>query len=220
MSIPAIKDILLEERPREKLRSRGASSLSDAELVAAILGSGGRHYGVHRLAEQVLEAVDRNRTVTLDTLLEIPGIGAAKAGLLIAALEFARRRIRPAGIRINSPEDVLPLVRHLSDRKQEHLICISLNGANEVITSRIVTVGLANCTQIHPREVFADPIVDRACGIILAHNHPSGSLTPSTQDNKVTASISEAAKLLGIELLDHVIFSHTGYFSFREAGSL
>jgi DNA repair protein RadC len=100
------------------------------------------------------------------------------------------------------------------------LICISVNGANEVITSRVVSVGLVNKTQVHPREVFADPITDRASAIIVAHNHPVGGLTPSKEDIEVTRRLKAAGETLGIRLLDHVIFNQKGYYSFLENGEL
>lgn len=144
----------------------------------------------------------------------------AKATLIAAALEFARRRIRPEGLKISFPADVLPLIQNYADRKQEHFICVSINGANEVIKSRVVSVGLVNKTQVHPREVFADPITDRASGIIAAHNHPNGSLSPSNEDIEITKQLKFAGETLGIRLLDHIIFNHKGYYSFLESGEL
>lgn len=141
-----------------------------------------------------------------------------KASLICAALEFARRRIRPEGTKIGGPEDVYPLVRHFADRKQEYFICLSLNGAHEVIATRVVTVGLLNSSPVHPREVFCEPIMDRAAAVIVAHNHPSGNLAPSEADSKVTRELRQAGKILGIKLLDHVIFGRSGFLSMREHG--
>ena len=124
----------------------------------------------------------------------------------------------PEGIKIETPVDVLPLVRHYGDRRQEHFLCISLNGANEVITTRIVSVGLVNKTQVHPREVFAEPITDRASAVILAHNHPSGNLAPSKEDLQITQQLKEAGETLGITVLDHIIFGQKGHYSFLEQG--
>jgi DNA repair protein RadC len=115
---------------------------------------------------------------------------------------------------------VLPLIRHYADRRQEHFICVSINGVNEVIKSRVVSEGLVNKTQVHPREVFADPITDRASAIIVAHNHPSGNLSPSTEDVEVTRQLKAAGETLGISLLYHIIYSHKGYYSFLEGGIL
>jgi DNA repair protein RadC len=148
------------------------------------------------------------------------GVGPAKASLIAAALEFARRRIRPEGLRISFPPDVLPLIRHYADRRQEHFISVSLNGANEVIAARVVSVGLVNKTQVHPREVFADPLTDCAAAVIVAHNHPSGTLEPSQEDIETTGRLKSAGEILGIRLLDHIVFNQKGYCSFLEKGLL
>ncbi len=116
--------------------------------------------------------------------------------------------------KIKSPVEVLPLIRHYSDRKQEHFISISLNGANEVMAVRVVTIGLVNKSQVHPRKVFTDLITAREAALIVAHNHPSGDLTPSRQDQDVTCQIRDAGILLGIPLMDHIIFHTKGYYSF------
>lgn len=212
-----ISEIPAHERPREKLIARGPSALSDIELLAIILGSGTKGRTIFSLATAVLGAVDgKNGSLSVEDLQVLPGIGTAKACLVTAALEFARRRIRPEGIKIRGPEDILPLIQHLADRPQERFVCISLNGAHEVIAVRTVTVGLVNASQIHPREVFSDPLKDRACSIIIAHNHPSGELEPSPEDLVATRMIHDAGKTLGINLLDHIIFSRRGHVSIME----
>lgn len=216
-----IVDLPKEDRPRERLETKGAEALSDQELLAILLGSGSKSYDVMTLAGQILKVLDaNNEKLTVEELKKIEGIGTAKATLIVAAFEFARRRIRPEGLKISFPADILPLIRHFADRKQEHFICISINGANEVITSRVVSVGLVNKTQVHPREVFADPIGDRASGVIVAHNHPAGGLTPSKEDVEITGQLKSAGEILGIRLLDHIIFNHKGYYSFLEQGEI
>ena len=216
-----ISDIPKSDRPREKLQQKGAEALSDLELMAILLGSGTKGHDVMTVAERILKVLDaHNEKLNIDELKKIEGVGPAKATLIAAALEFVRRRIRPEGLKISFPADVLPLIANYADRKQEHFICISINGANEVITSRVVSVGLVNKTQVHPREVFADPITDRAAAIIVAHNHPSGSLLPSKEDIEVTKQLKTAGETLGIRLMDHVIFNHKEYYSFLEKGAL
>jgi len=216
-----ISAIPKQDRPREKLQAKGAEALSDLELMAILLGSGIKGHDVMTVAERILKVLDaHNEKPNIDELKKIEGVGPAKATLIAAALEFARRRIRPEGLKISFPADVLPLIANYADRKQEHFICISINGANEVITSRVVSVGLVNKTQVHPREVFADPITDRAAAIIVAHNHPSGSLLPSKEDIEVTKQLKTAGETLGIRLIDHVIFNHKEYYSFLEKGAL
>lgn len=212
-----IKDLSKSDRPREKLQAKGAEAMSDVELLAILLGSGTRNHDVLTVAGGILKALDgQNEKLSLEALQKIDGVGPAKATLIAAALEFSRRRIRPEGMRISFPPDVLPLIRHFADRKQEHFICVSLNGANEVITCRVVSVGLVNQSQVHPREVFADPITDRASAIIVAHNHPSGSLEPSREDMEITRQLKTAGEILGIRLLDHIVFNKRGYYSFLE----
>jgi len=154
-----IRDIPKSDRPREKLLQKGAEALSDLELMAILLGSGTKGHDVMKVADRILKSLDGNKTnPNIEELQKIDGVGLAKATLIVSALEFARRRIRPEGLKISFPADVLPLIQHYADRKQEHFICVSINGANEVIKSRVVSVGLVNKTRVHPREVFADPI--------------------------------------------------------------
>ncbi len=148
------------------------------------------------------------------------GIGTAKAASISAAFEFVRRRIKPEGLKIKVPSDVLPLIQHYGDRKQEHFLCVSINGANEVMSVRVVTIGLINKSQVHPREVFADVIAERASALIVAHNHPSGELKPSKEDIQITKQLKEAAGILGLNLFDHIIFNTKGYYSFAEKGGL
>lgn len=210
-----------EPLPREKLHIKGAAALSDLELLTVLLGSGIRGRSASVLARELLPIIDRYaERLDASVVAQVPGVGIAKASLLAAALEFSRRRIRPCGVKIKCSADVLPLVRHLADRRQEHFVAISLNGAHEVIATRVVTIGLVNSTQVHAREVFSDPISDRACAVIVAHNHPSGCVDPSIEDAQVTASLKESGKILGIKLLDHIVFTATSHYSFADEGSL
>ena len=135
---------------------------------------------------------------------------------VLATLELARRLLCPKQQRITFPADVIPLISHYSDRKQEHFLCLSLNGAHEVSAIRVVSVGLVNRTVVHPREVYADALMDRAAAVIVAHNHPSGNVEPSAEDRDVTARLKAAGETLGVRLLDHIIFSARGYYSFLE----
>jgi DNA repair protein RadC len=216
-----VKDIPPDERPREKLVKKGPQALSDVELIAVLLGRGIEGHGVMSVAEKVLKAIDSNGgSPDSATLQKIPGMGPAKAALLSAALEFARRRIKPEGFKITFPADVLPLIQHYADRKQEHFLCISLNGSNEVIAVRVISVGLVNKTHVHPREVFAEAITDRASAVIVAHNHPSGNVEPGKEDLEITKQLKSAGEILGIKLLDHIIFNRTSYYSFLEKNEM
>ena len=216
-----LKDLPLNERPREKLLNKGAESLSDQELMAIILGKGSKKNDVLSLAKQLIKTIDeKGIKVQAKEILNIDGIGKAKATTIAAAFEFVRRRIKPEGLKIKFPVDVLPLIQHYGDRKQEHFLCISINGANEVMNIRVITIGLINKSQVHPREVFADVIAERASAVIIAHNHPVGDLVTSNEDISITKRIKEAATILGISLLDHIIFNNKGYYSLLENDEL
>lgn len=216
----ALAAIPEKQRPREKICARGPTHLSNTELFALMLGSGMKGRDVMAIASEAVKSIGDSGEVTVQSLAGITGIGTAKAAQIVASFEFARRRIQPESQKINGVSDVLPLIASYADKKQEYFLCISLNGAHEVIKTRVVSVGLVNKTQIHPREVFADPITDRATSVVVAHNHPSGDTRPSKEDMEVTRVLKEAARILGINLLDHVILSKKGYYSFQEEGKL
>lgn len=214
-----IKDLPEHSRPREKLQEKGASALTDEELVAAILGMGTAGRDVRAIARQVAALIrEKQKNLSLADLLDVPGMGLAKSSQILSAFELARRHLLKDTVRISRAQDILPLVSDLIEKRQEHFVCISLNGANEVIEKRTVTVGLLNMSPVHPREVFADVIVDRAAAVIFAHNHPSGDLQPSDADLKMHEQLTGAGNILGIRILDHLIVSRKGYLSFQEAG--
>jgi DNA repair protein RadC len=212
-----IKNLPIHERPREKLLEKGAGFLSDRELLAVILGKGTQKDDVLSLSQKIVTIIDaKGLDFTAKDLMSLDGIGEARAAAVSAAFEFVRRRIKPEGLKIKFPADILPLIQHYGDRKQEHFLSVSLNGANEVMSVRVVSMGLVNKAPVHPREVFADIIAERASAVIVAHNHPSGDLSPSAEDMKITKQLKEAAAILGLSLLDHIIFSTRGYYSFAE----
>ena len=216
-----IADIAPDERPRERLLARGVAALSDIELLSLMLGTGGGGRGVGQLALELLTVLDASMEIPdTETLTAISGIGPARAALVAGALEFARRRLRPTARRIGEPKDVLPLVSHWVDRPQEHFLVLSLNGAHEVLRLRVISQGILDRTIVHPREVFVDPISDRAAAIVCAHNHPSGNPKPSDEDRELTLRLKKAGDLLGIPLLDHIVFAESGYYSFLEDGLL
>jgi len=214
-----IKDIPDFDRPREKLAAKGPEALSDTELFAILLGSGVKGKDVFQVAHAILRKLDRDKEkVNVKALVSIEGVGFARACQIVASFELARRRLLKKSIVIQKAEDILPIISYIADKKQEYLLCISLNGASEVIGNRVVTVGLLNTNQVHPREVFADAISDRAASIILAHNHPSGVLKPSPDDIATTKQLVDAGKILGIPVLDHIIITKKGHLSFKEKG--
>jgi DNA repair protein RadC len=207
--------------PRERLLHSGVTSLRDHELVALLIGNGVAGKPVRSVSHDVVSMIDRdNGPPRLDDLLSISGLGPAKSATIAAAFELGRRVLCPGRRRVRSPADILPVVDHYVDRRQECFLSISLNGAHEIVATRVVTVGLVNRTVVHPREVFADPLTDRAAAIMLAHNHPSGNLEPSAEDTEVTRRLVSAGQLLGIPVLDHVIFGDTGFYSFLEHDAL
>jgi DNA repair protein RadC len=216
-----IKDLPTGERPREKLLEKGSKFLSDQELLAVILGKGTKKDDVLSLAQKIVKVIDeKGLDFSPEDILHIDGIGNAKAASISASLEFVRRRIKPEGLKIKFPADIMPLIQHYGDRKQEHFLCVSINGANEVMNVRVVSIGLVNKSHVHPREVFADVIAERASAVIVAHNHPNGTLQPSDEDIQITGKLKDAAKILGLNLLDHIIFNSKGYHSFVEKGQL
>ncbi len=158
-------------------------------------------------------------------LIWVPEISPSKSVYCAGAVLVLTRRTLPingadvpAGTKILEPNDAYHAVRHYADRRQERFICLSLNGAHEIIAARIVTMGLIDKTIVHPREVFSDPISDRASAVIVAHNHPSGQMIPSEEDDEITLRLQKAAKILGINFLDHLIFSEDSYISYRKSG--
>ena len=209
-----------EERPRERLINYGPESLSDKELLSVILVSGIKGKNVTQLARELMDKLDREKNIpSVEELSRLTGMGKSKACTVAAMLEFGRRKWA-SGQRIRNPTDIHNLIRHHADRRQERFLCLSLNGAHEVLAVRIVTIGLVNRTIVHPREVFADPILDRASAVIVAHNHPSGNLRPSEEDREITDRLKAAGDILGLNFLDHLIFSENFYFSFRQEGMI
>jgi DNA repair protein RadC len=217
--LKTIKDMPEHSRPREKLREKGAPALSDEELVTVILGMGTAGVDVRTISKQVAGLIrEHKEALNLDHLLAVPGMGLAKAGQILSAFELARRHLLKDAVKVSCAKDVLPLLADIAGKQQEYFLCISLNGANEVIEKRVVTIGLLDQSPVHPREVFADVIADRAATVIFAHNHPSGDLQPSEADLQLQDQLTEAGKILGIRVLHHIIVAKKGHYSFQEAG--
>lgn len=201
-------------RPREKLQAKGAQSLSDYELLMAIIGSGNMYADVTKIARDVQKLIrEKGSQLSYDDVLSVKSLGPAKASQIMAGFELWRRQFevseRPI---IDSPEKAVEQLAEIRDKKQEYFVCLTLDGANRLIAKRIITIGTLTSSLVHPREVFAEAIADRAASIIVAHNHPSGSLNPSTADLEVTERLKSAGELLGINLIDHVVIttkSHT-----------
>lgn len=200
-------------RPREKLQARGAESLSDYELLMAIIGSGNAQADVTKIARDVQRLLkEKGSGLVYDDLLSIKSLGPAKATSIMAAFELWRRQFevseRPI---IDSPEKAVAQLADIRDKKQEYFVCLTLDGANRLIAKRIISIGTLTSSLVHPREVFADAITDRAASIIVAHNHPSGNLQASDADRQVTARLHEVGELLGVTLLDHIVVTEKSY---------
>lgn len=210
-----IKERYFADKPREKLLKGGASALSTIELIAIILGSGQGKFPLMSIATNIAKLVSRNN-LTIDNLKRIDGVGIAKACQLLSVKELANRMSSgDSDAIISSASDIAMLLSSIRNHKQEHFVTITLDGAHRIIAQRTISVGTLNQSIIHPREVFADAVTDRAAGIILAHNHPSGTIRPSEEDKIVTERLKLAGDILGIEIIDHVIVTKDAHWSFK-----
>lgn len=211
------------EKPREKLQRLGAEALKSEELLAVMLGTGYAGKNVFRLAREIIEKHPPAEFAGLSfkDLSNVKGIGASKAASLKASFEFSRRCMESANYPpLAKPSDVLPIVSDLRSKKKENFVVFYLNGRNQVILKDTISVGTLNASLVHPREVFEPAIRNIAAGIILIHNHPSGDCSPSEDDIEITKRLEEAGKIIGIEVLDHIIVGGEGYLSFKEKGLL
>lgn len=214
-----IKDLPKIDRPREKLLRNGARSLSEFELLEVIIASGGRKSTVEQLAAKVQSVLAHDSVhASKETLLNIDGLSEAKVSQLLAAFELVRRYIVQADTPLEGSADYAKVMADIAVKKQEHLVCLSLDGARRLIARRTITVGVLDSVLVHPREVFADAIVDRAAAVVVGHNHPSDVVAPSHFDIGFTQQLIAAARVIGIQLQDHIIISRRGYFSFKDEG--
>jgi DNA repair protein RadC len=205
-----------QDLPREKLNKKGAGALSDTELLQAIIGSGGKGNDFRQIARNLNAVINKIgiENLTIGDVKAIKGVGAAKATVVFAALEFCRRKLqkqdRPV---IDSADAAAKQLDFLRNKKQEHFVLLTLDGARRLINVHTVTIGTLTASLVHPREVFAPAMEDRAASIIIAHNHPSGSPDIGDKDREVTRIIREAGELLGIALDDHIVIAGDGYVS-------
>ena len=221
-----IKQLPPELRPRERLLEAGPSALSDGELLGLLFGIGSREKTAVELAGEVISEAGGLHglyNVSVHELMRANGIGEAKACIILAAVELGRRigQVRnPGRPVISSPADVERLVRgRIANLDRENFVVVLLNTKNEVIETPTVSIGTLGASLVHPREVFKPAIRASAASVILAHNHPSGKVEPSREDREVTRRLGQAAGVLGIEMLDHVIVGD-GYYSMKEHGML
>ena len=202
---------------REKALEYGLDYPVDEELVMLILGNGTKDIPVERLARKIVETMDSsNEDEIIQDLIKLKGVGLSKAMAIAAALELGRRRSSHFGKKISSPSDIVPYVQNYGMSEREHFLLITLNGGLNIIKIHVVSVGAMNRTIIRPRDVFREAIKENAAAVIFCHNHPSGRLDPSSDDIETTRVLIEAANLLGISALDHIILNYDGYFSFLD----
>ncbi len=218
-----IKSIHKIEQPRERLEKYGAAKLSNAELFAILLRTGPKGTGVLGLSKKILKQFPENRLANagFKELKNIYGLGPAKACEIIACFELGRRMLKDKqSALILSPREVWEQLKDVRSSKKENFVVLFLDTQNQEIKREIISVGTLNSSLIHPREVFEPAIKYLASHIIISHNHPSGSLEPSEEDLAVTKRLCDAGRLLGIEVLDHVIVIAVGYASFKEKNLL
>ena len=228
MHIKTIKEIPLNDRPREKMAVKGAAALTDAELIAILLRTGTAEKSAIDIASEMTAdggLYKRLAGITrLNELTNIKGLGQAKAATVLAALEIGRRiaSAKPLEkIHLSCPQDVADfLMPRLRYAAKEQFVVILLNNKNKVIGTEVVSEGSLSSSIVHPREVYAPAILHHAAAIMVAHNHPSGDPKPSTEDTEVTRMLARSGKVLGIPMIDHVIIGDGNYYSFLENEAL
>ena len=216
-----MQDVPKTERPREKLISKGPQNLKDEELLAILLGTGVEGKNVIEAAKQILNKYSKKRLLklTYNDLSKIKGIGPAKACTILAAAELVKRALKigeetlPV---IRSTKDVIAQVGYLRNKLREHLVATYLNARNEMLFRKHIFIGTLDANIAHPREIFSEALRQNAAAIILVHNHPSGDPELSKADLEITKRILEAGKIMGIDVLDHVIITKNKVFSFKE----
>lgn len=220
-----VSDLPRALRPREKLIQSGAKTLSHVELLAVILGTGTHRDDVLKIAERVIRkhGLASLPGLSVHDWTGNAGVGSSRACRFVALFELARRVEKAASrdpARLASPADVYAHVRDLADLKKEHLVGLYLDSQNHLVARETISVGSLNTTRTHPREILHPAIAHLALGFILVHNHPSGTLVPSSDDIEFTRAITRAGEIMGISLYDHVIVSRQGYVSLKEKGLL
>ena len=216
-----IKDLPKIDRPREKLEKYGPERLSDSELLAILLRTGKTGKNVIEIASQILTKHSKRRLLqmTYQDLVKISGIDSAKATTLLAAFELSKRAMEVNDTNlptINDAKDAVAQLTDLRDLKKEHFVVLYLNAKNQLVHKETISMGTLNANLVHPREVFEPALKYSAANIMIAHNHPSGDPKPSEDDLEITKRLVEAGKMMGVELLDHVIIVINSHFSFKE----
>ena len=218
-----IKDLPKVDRPREKLLKYGTDKLLSHELLAILLGAGIKGVNVIELSKNVLKVVEKIgiEKVTVENLRDVKGLGEAKSLQIISALELGRRLLKGKKSELlMSPRDVWEQMSDLREQKKEHFVVFYLDSRSQIIQREIISIGTLNASLVHPREVFELAIKHNTAQIIVSHNHPSGNAEVSYNDIEVTKRLIQAGKILGIEILDHVVVAKTDFSSFKERNLL
>jgi len=216
-----IKDLPKAERPREKLIAKGSENLKDSELLAILLRTGRAGKNVIEIASQILSKYSKKRLLqmTYEDLLKIGGIDSAKATTLLAAFELSKRAMEVNDTNLPTiidAKDAMAQLMDLREVKREHFVALYLNARNQLVHKETISMGTLNANLVHPREVLEPALKYSAANIMVAHNHPSGDPKPSEDDMEITKRLVEVGKIMGVELLDHVIIATNSHFSFKE----
>jgi len=218
-----IHDLPKSERPRERLQRFGSEALSSQELLALILGRGIKGESVMVIAQRLLSTFGNIKAISeasLEELTQVKGIGLAKASQIKACFELGKRQDLEIDLKdfdIKDPQSIVKAIRAtIKDKAKEHFKLILLNSRNKIIGISTISIGTLNANLVHPREVFKEAVMHNASSVVLAHNHPSDDPEPSEADLEITKRIIEAGKIMGIDVLDHIIITKTGFMSFKE----
>ena len=219
-----IKDIPINERPRERLINFGVEYLSNEELLAIILKTGTKNFSVKILANNILKQIDNIndlKNINLEKLTKIKGIGKAKACEILASIELGKRINNKIGninqIKVLSSSSIYDYYKEkLIDKKQEYFYCVYLDTKNHIIKDKLLFIGTINESLVHPREIFKEAYLLSASSIICVHNHPSGNIEPSQNDIIMTKQLKDIGLLLGVKVLDHIIIGNNNYYSFND----
>jgi DNA repair protein RadC len=205
------------DRPREKLQRKGASALSDFELLEVLIGSGTNGADVGQIARQVQKILQKGtETLNFEALTSVYGVSTAIASKILSSLELAKRHLVQDIKPLRTINDIVARLDDIRTKQQEYVVSLSLDGGHRLLAQRTVTIGTLDTVLAHPREVFSDAIADRAASVVVAHNHPSGDVRPSQKDVTLTQQLAAAGQLLGVPLRDHVIVTKTEHFSYRQ----
>lgn len=222
-----IKELPLNERPRERLISKGVSNLSNEELLSIVLKTGTKDMSAKVLATYILKevgSVQKLKNITYYELIKIKGIGAAKACLILAFIELSKRmnvKLETiVNVKFKTPDIVYEYYRNVISSDQEEFYCLYLDSNKKILNDKRLFIGTADYSMVHPRDVFREAYLLNATAFICVHNHPTGDVRPSRADIEITERLNQIGYLMGVKLLDHIIIGENNYYSFLENGKL